>query len=188
MRLFIAVAADEEVKAAAAAAIARLRRVAGDYRWMDPHDMHTTLRFLGETPEASLPEIEALCAAAAAQTAPFEVVYGRVGAFDSLEDPRIVWIDLNEAIPSSREGIAPMERLANLLGRDEPRSYAAHLTLGRRRGSASPPEFIAALKAEPVLGLRRPVTKISLYAGRSAPAFARHAYEILFEADLSGAT
>lgn len=182
MRLFIAVAADEEVKAAAAAAIARLRRVAGDYRWMDPRDMHTTLRFLGETPEASLPEIEALCAAAAAQTAPFEIVYGRVGAFDSLEDPRVVMITVDEAVPSSDKRTAPMERLANLLGRDEPRPYSAHLTLGRRRGGASATEFLAALKAEPILGLRRPVTKISLYADRAIRL--AHAYEILLEADL----
>ena len=40
-------------------------------------------------------------------------------------------------------------------------------------------------EAETVLGLRRPVTKISLYASKPAPF--GHAYEILFEADLTGA-
>lgn len=178
MRLFIAVAADEEVKAAAAEAVARLRRAGGSFRWVDPRDMHTTLRWFGATEEERLPEIRALMERAAAATAPFEVTYGSVDAFDSHEEARVVWIGLSE-------GKEPMEKLAGLLLREEPRPYAPHLTLGRNRDDAAPPGFIAALKAEPVLSLRRPVTKISLYASKPAPF--GHAYEILFEAELTGA-
>lgn len=175
MRLFIAVPADDQVKAAAAAAVERLRRAGGDYRWVDPRDMHTTLRFLGETPEARLDEVSALMRDAASRTAPFELVYGGVGGFDSLDDPRVVWIGLEE-------GLGPLEKLAVLLGRDEPRPFSPHLTLGRRRREAVPPEFISALRAEPVLSLRRPVDRISLYASRPAPF--GHAYQILVDAPL----
>lgn len=177
MRLFIAVAADEEVKPAAAEAVARLRRAGGSFRWVDPRDMHTTLRWFGATPEERLPEIRELMERAAAATAPFEIVYGGVDAFDSHEEARVVWIGLSE-------GAGPMEKLAGLLGRDEPRPYSPHLTLGRNRDDVAPPAFIAALKAEPILALRRPVTKISLYASKPAPF--GHAYEILFEAELTG--
>ena len=176
MRLFIAAAADEEAKAAAAAVVARLRRAPGDYRWVDPRDMHVTLRFLGETPEEKLPEIEALMRRAAAASAPFELVYGGVGAFDSLADPRVIWVGLDA-------GLEPMRALGELLGRDEPRPFSPHLTLGRRRREPAPPEFLAALRAEPALALRRPVQKISLYASRPAPF--GHAYEILLEAPLT---
>ena len=178
MRLFIAVAADDEIKSAAAEAVARLRRAGGSFRWVDPRDMHTTLRWFGATPEERLPEIRELMLRAAAASAPFELVYGVVGAFDSPEDARVVWIGLSE-------GKEPMEKLSDLLGRDEPRPYSPHLTLGRNRDDAAPPGFVSALKAEPVLSLRRPVTKISLYASKPAPF--GHAYEILFEADLGGA-
>ncbi len=177
MRLFIAVAADEEIKSAAAEAVARLRRASESYRWVDPRDMHTTLRFIGEAPEERIPEMQALMAAAAAKTKPFELVYGGVGAFDSLEDPRVVWIGLSE-------GKEPLEKLSDLLGRDEPRPFAPHLTLGRRKGTTTTPGFFAALKAEPALSLRRPVTKISLYLGLPKPF--GHAYEILHETDLAG--
>lgn len=177
MRLFYAAAADEEVKAAAAEVVARLRRVPGHYRWVDPRDMHVTFRFLGETPEAKLPEVEALMRRAAAQSAPFELVYGGVGAFESLEDPRVVWVGLDE-------GAAAMEKIADLLGRDEERAFSPHLTLGRRKREPVPPEFLAALRAEPALALRRRVDRISLYASRPAPF--GHAYEILLEAELKG--
>jgi 2'-5' RNA ligase len=178
MRLFIAVAADEEAKAAAAAVVARLRRAPGDYRWVDPRDMHTTLRFFGETPEDKLPEIEALMRRAAAASAPFELVYGGIGAFESLDEPRVIWIGLDE-------GLEAMRALAEALGRDEPRAFSPHMTLGRRRREPAPHEFVAALRAEPALALRRPVEGISLYASRPAPF--GHAYEILLEARLGGA-
>lgn len=177
MRLFIAVPADDMVKAAAAAAVERLRRAGGDYRWVDPRDMHTTLRFLGETPEEKLSEIEALMRRAAAASRPFEIVFGGVGVFESQEDPRVVWIGLDQ-------GAAELEKLAGLLGRDEPRPFSPHLTLGRRRRPPAPPGFFAALRAEPVLALRRPVDRISLYA--STPASFGHAYSILSEAALGG--
>jgi 2'-5' RNA ligase len=176
MRLFCAVAADEDVKAAAAGVVARLRAAPGDYRWVDPRDMHVTLRFFGETDPARLPEIEALMRNAAASAAPFEISFGGVGAFESLEDPRVVWIGLDA-------GLEPLKTLADALGYNEPRPYSPHLTLGRRR-RASPPEFLAALKSEPALALKRPVDKISLYASRPAPF--GHAYEILAEAPFSG--
>ncbi len=175
MRLFYAVAADAEVRAAAAAVVSRLRRAPGDYRWVDPRDMHLTLRFLGETPEERLPEVEALMRRAAAAAAPFEIVLGGAGAFESPESPRVVWLGLDE-------GREPMERLADALGRDEERPFSPHLTLGRNRRTSAPPGFVAALRAVPPLGLRRRVDRISLYASRPAPF--GHAYEVLSEAAL----
>ena len=177
MRLFYAAAADEEAKTAAAAVVSRLRAAAGDYRWVDPRDMHMTLRFLGPSSEEDLPETEARMRRVAARSAPFEVVYGGVGAFDSLEDPRLVWIGLED-------GTEPMARIADLLGREEQRPFFPHMTLGRRRREPVPAEFLAALRSEKPLAMRRRVDKISLYASRPAPF--GHAYEILLEADLTG--
>ncbi|UPT74189.1 MAG: RNA 2',3'-cyclic phosphodiesterase [Elusimicrobiota bacterium] len=177
MRLFIAVAADEEVKAAAAEAVARLRRAGGSFRWVDPRDMHVTLRYFGPTPEEKLPEVIAIMKAAAAKTKPFELVYSAVSAFDTPQESRVVWLGVSE-------GKEPLEAAAALVGRDEPRPYTPHMTLGRNRQASAPPEFVAALAAEPVLELRRPVAKLSLYASKPAPF--GHAYEILEEADLTG--
>lgn len=175
MRLFIAVAADEEVRAEAAAAVARLKKAPGDFRWVDPRDMHVTLRYFGEQPESRLPEIEGLMRAAASKAKAFELVYGRAGAFDSVEQPRVVWIGVDE-------GTEALKAMADAVGRDEPRPYHPHLTIGRNRRESVAPEFVAALRAEPNWGLRRPVGRISLYASRPAPF--GHAYEILSEAEL----
>ncbi len=177
MRLFIAVPADEETRAEAAAVVARLRALPGDYRWVDPRDMHVTLRFLGETPEEKLPEVEALMRAAAAGAKPFELRLSGVGAFDALDAPRVVWLGVDE-------GKGPLETLAKAVLRDEPRPYSPHLTIGRNRREEFAAEFVAGLKAQPALSLRRPVTRIALYASKPAPF--GHTYEILSEAELTG--
>jgi 2'-5' RNA ligase len=177
MRLFFAVAADKETRAAAAAAVARLRVAAGEsYRWVDPRDMHVTLRYLGEATPEDQRAAEQRLREAAARHAPFELEYAGVGAFDSLADARVVWLGL-------ARGGEPLARLAQELGYDEPRPYAPHLTLGRRRRMPLP-AFAAALRAEPVLRLARSVGTISLWASR--PASFGHAYEIVAEAPLNG--
>jgi 2'-5' RNA ligase len=176
MRLFIAVAADEEVRAEAAAAVARLKKAPGDFRWVDPRDMHVTLRYFGEQPDSRLPEIEALMKEAAGKAKAFDIVYGRVGAFDSLEEPRVIWIGV-------KEGTEALKALSDAVGRDEPRPYHPHLTIGRNRREHVPPEFVSAMRAETDISLRHGVRKISLYASRPAPF--GHAYEILSEAELS---
>ena len=177
MRLFLAVAADSEVKAAAAGVVGRLRRAPGDYRWVDPRDTHVTLRFIGETPEDTLPEFEQLMRETAGKTTPFEIAFGCVDAFESIDDPRVVWIGIER-------GLEPLQALAERLGRDESRPFTPHLTLGRRRRATDPAAFARALREESTLGLRRPVSKISLYASR--PASFGHTYEILSEAALGG--
>ncbi len=177
MRLFLAVAADAEVKASAAAVVARLRQAPGDYRWVDPRDMHVTLRFYGETPESELPKIESLMREVAAKMAPFEIGYGPLGVFDAWEDIRVVWVGVDA-------GAELLSQLADKLGRSEPRPYNPHLTLGRRRRAIDPTAFQCALRDEPPMRLQRPVNKLSLYA--SKPASFGHTYEILSEAELAG--
>ncbi len=177
MRLFFAVAADGRVREAAAGLISRLRPAAGDCRWVDPRDMHVTLRFLGERAPESLPEAAARLRETARRSAPFELVFGALGAFDDLADPRVLWLGV-------REGRERLAELALALGYDEPRPYNPHLTLGRRRGAAAAAGLSAALRAEPALDLRRPVEDLCLYASRPAPF--GHAYEILERARLGG--
>lgn len=140
--------------------------------------MHVTLRFLGEKPERDLDAITDLMRRAAAAVAPFEIIFNEMGAFDSMEDPRVVWIGL--------QNCEPIGHLADLLQREETRPYIPHMTLGRRRGGASSGEFVSALKGLPALGVRQSVRAISLYASRPAPF--GHAYEVLFDVSLTGAS
>ncbi len=110
-----------------------LRTVAVDVSWVRPENFHLTLKFLGGTPTERIDSIQRALTRAVSGMEPFEVELSRVGAFPSPARARVVWV-----------GLSPERRLAQLAGRiedeleglgvaREERSFAAHITLGRRR-------------------------------------------------------
>jgi 2'-5' RNA ligase len=93
--------------------------------------LHFTLAFLGEQPEAD----QALAAGESLRTmGAFEVVLSGVGAFPSTMRPRVLWIGVTGG---AAEMIDAAERLHKaLLDRGftlEDRKFRPHLTLGRVR-------------------------------------------------------
>jgi len=161
-RLFIAVPVSDEVRRAAARLIAELRLSGADYKWVEPENLHLTLRFLGATPLERIPGIEAILRRAA-QRPRFEISFGAVGAFDSWDDPRVVWL-------SADEGAAELAALAKLLGAsEEGRPFSAHLTIGRRRSRSGLERLRAAANRAGLQGLRQAVEKVVLFESRLTP-------------------
>ncbi|MBI5240914.1 MAG: RNA 2',3'-cyclic phosphodiesterase [Elusimicrobia bacterium] len=160
-RLFIALPVDEAVRAAAARIISGLSRTGADYKWVEPQNLHLTLRFLGETPLERLPELGVLLETAARRPS-FELVFSGLGAFSSWDDPKVVWLGVGR-------GTRELAELAAALGAEEEgRPFAAHLTLGRRRsrrGLGGLREAAAAGAPE----LRQKAGRIVLFESRLTP-------------------
>lgn len=154
MRLFIGVPVSAEVKEAVAALIAKFKECGADVKWTDPENLHLTLRFLGETPEKSVPTIQETMLRAAAGKRRFEAAFGGAGSFGS----RVLWVGLCS-------GADRVSELAAALGPQE-REYAAHLTIGRVRGEGKLPDLSGAPKK---LG-RTLVDRIVLYESRLSSA------------------
>lgn len=157
-RLFIALPVDEAVRSAAAKLIVGLGRTGADYKWVEPRNLHVTLRFFGETLLERIPELEALLKAAARRP-PFELVFSGLGAFPSWEDPRVVWLGVSQ-------GGRELAELAAALGAgEEGRPFAAHLTLGRRRGRCGF-EGLRTAAAAGAPELRQQAGRIALFESR----------------------
>ena len=113
-------------------------------RFVQPDNMHLTLKFLGDVDDTRLPAICQAVAAVAQQHEPLELSLGSLGCFPNLNRPRVVWA----AVSSAEEGL---ERLAveldaslQALGFDrEARPFTAHLTLARIREGADPRQVAA---------------------------------------------
>ena len=110
-------------------------------RWVRSANLHLTLRFLGATPAAALPALEAAIGRTASGLAPFEARLAGAGAFPSPARPRAVFLRVTDGAASLgalADGLA-----AELAAGGWPpgeRPFEAHLTLARSDGvpGASP--------------------------------------------------
>jgi RNA 2',3'-cyclic 3'-phosphodiesterase len=101
-------------------------------RWAPIENQHVTLKFLGSTPQESVPEIEEVAASVAAGHAPAELSASGLGAFPSTRRARVLWAGLRDEaglLASLASELA--DSLAGLGYEPEKRSFTPHLTLAR---------------------------------------------------------
>lgn len=140
MRLFVAVDLDPPAREAVAGAIAALRRhpVIGSasVKWVEPRNLHLTLRFLGEV-EPGAAEAAAGALTPASPLPAFRTALGSFGAFPARGAPRVIWVGVREgaaALGALRDEVA--RRLLPLGYAPDAHAYRPHLTVGRVRRAA----------------------------------------------------
>ena len=101
-------------------------------RWVQPANMHLTLRFLGDTAVSRLPRLAQALDDLVTKHSSFQLQLNRVGCFPNPKRPRVIWIGVNGAeailLAIKRE---LDERLVPLGWATEDKPFHAHLTIGR---------------------------------------------------------
>jgi len=136
MRLFIAVDISETIATAIEDAQKQLRQAGADVAWVKPGNLHLTLKFLGDTPEARLNDVKAALDLVAPQHTAFDIRLYDLGCFPDRGAPRVIWAGVTDG----REQLAALaaaadKSLAELGFPRETRPFVAHLTLGRLRSA-----------------------------------------------------
>lgn len=141
MRLFIAIDLPAEVHLELEALQRDLKPVTDSARWVAPASIHLTLKFLGETAEPKLPEIDD--ALVGLSWKPFPVTVRGIGFFPGNRSPRVFWAGLEA---STMEGLAQQIdiRMERLGFEKEKRAFRPHLTLARARESRIEGSLVAA--------------------------------------------
>ena len=116
MRAFIAIELDQAARAALVRVLDAEQTRSRGLRWVAPHQLHVTLKFLGDIDESRLPEIERIMCAASAAVAPFRLMLGRVGCFPSTRDPRVLWIAADDPHGNCARWLAPADEGLIALG------------------------------------------------------------------------
>lgn len=187
-RLFIAIHLPDEVRSRLAEAQRALqsRTSRGVVRWTPVEQMHLTLRFLGDVPEESVPDVIEALYRATLTTASFELSATGLGCFPDLRRPRVLWAGVSgdlDRLHALQELVAT-ETAA--WGQREDRAFHAHLTLGRfKDGAGREASRLGAELAEEAhhdFGRWR-VSEVTLMRSELSPAGARHS--VLAEAALS---
>ncbi len=141
MRLFIAIELPPDIREALSELQRDLKPVTNSARWVAPEAVHLTLKFLGETPEPRIPEIDE--ALVGLSWKPFPVTVRGVGFFPGNRSPRVCWAGLEA---STMEGLAQQIdiRMERLGFEKEKRVFRPHLTLARARDMRIDASLVAA--------------------------------------------
>jgi 2'-5' RNA ligase len=130
----VAVEVDRVVRQRAGELVERLARLTDDVRWVEPENMHFTLKFLGNVRAHDTVELCEAVADAVCDLQPFDLEVQGLGAFPKLDRPRTIWIGTADGDESLSEVFQRVEDAVVELGyRHEPRRFTAHLTIGRVR-------------------------------------------------------
>ncbi|MDX1650152.1 MAG: RNA 2',3'-cyclic phosphodiesterase [Myxococcota bacterium] len=140
VRAFFALEPGEAVRAACAEVAGRLRRAphGEGVRWVRPEGYHVTLRFLGNVPTETVPELARAVGEAVADVAPFALAPGAARVFPSPRRPRVVVLELEPQAPLAELARRVEEAVVDAGLPPERRAFRAHLTLGRVRGRRVP--------------------------------------------------
>ena len=143
MRLFVALDLPEPVRTALAELIASLKPKSKGARWVQPENLHITLKFIGHVKNEKLSPIQSALSSIHT-TQPVEIHFRGMGFFPNEHRPRAFWCGI-AAPPNLAELAADIDRaLAPLAIEAETRPFTPHLTLARFKSDEGVHEIVRA--------------------------------------------
>jgi 2'-5' RNA ligase len=136
-RTFVCLELPEAIRVQAARLQGRFASLGDKIRWVNPGNLHLTLRFLGEI---SRSQVQTVCLAvrcAAASVDAFPVHFSETGWFPSPRRPRAFWVGVADAPELVGLHEAVERELFSAGFPKEVRPFSPHLTLGRVRADRS---------------------------------------------------
>lgn len=134
LRCFVAIKLDHGVMERVAALLRELKKTQADFKWVEPHNLHFTLRFLGTVEEAALVSLRTGLRSAVQGTPQFNVEIAGIGGFPSRNNPRVLWAGVSVGADSMKRLAEAVENEVVRLGfKPEDKGFSPHLTLGRIR-------------------------------------------------------
>ena len=146
-RTFIALGMDESLQSFLGEIIHHAEQDLPDLRWVNPAGIHLTLAFLGELTDEQLAAAIQASEVAAQKATPFVYRLKGLGVFGSLQQPRVIWMGVEDQ-PSGQIQGSPLQRLHSILTKElelrsfevDKRPFSPHLTLARVKQRLSPYE------------------------------------------------
>ncbi|MBN1162078.1 MAG: RNA 2',3'-cyclic phosphodiesterase [Dehalococcoidales bacterium] len=144
IRSFIAVELPVELKQALSRLQAKMKSASAPVKWVEPGNIHLTLKFLGDINVEITGRIAAALEDATRGEHPFDIGVSGLGAFPGLKNARVVWVGLTRELEKLEQLQKRIEAGLTPLGfPPEGRPFTPHLTIGRVRDYARPDDRLA---------------------------------------------
>ena len=134
MRTFIAIELPPEARDEIVSLQATLKKAGADVKWVEPENIHLSLRFIGDAGPDKAEEIKKQLAGTAAGSKAFEFTMKGIGAFPDLSFPKVIWAGVDRGAAESARLAENLEVKLRAIGiAGEERKFHPHITLGRVR-------------------------------------------------------
>jgi len=132
MRIFISVELPDSVKEKTAELIKELKGIETDIKWVDPKNLHITLKFLGWIEEKQFDNLTALATSAVSGSGSFKAIFRDLGTFPEGKSPRVVWVGAVEGGDKLCILAKVLEEKLSKAGfKAEEKTFKPHITIGR---------------------------------------------------------
>ncbi|MFA6216356.1 MAG: RNA 2',3'-cyclic phosphodiesterase [Candidatus Omnitrophota bacterium] len=136
MRAFIAIEIPQEIKGFLAALQKGLRRSNADISWVKPHNIHVTMRFLGEIELLQQNAITKILDTVSKRHSSFKLRLSSLGAFPNAKSPRVIWVGIDLGTEQLQKIAGELETALQGSGfSPEERPFTSHMTIGRTKSS-----------------------------------------------------
>jgi 2'-5' RNA ligase len=170
MRLFVAVEFSDQVRSALAKVQASLAPECDGVRWIPSHQLHLTVKFLGDVPDRDVNRVAEAVARAAAKSVPCDLEIAGCGCFPPRGQVRIVWAGGSEKTGALTRCVEAVEGELEALGfPKERRRFSAHVTIGRVREDRSGGRIRSTVEAHTFPSLEQEVSSITLMSSVLSP-------------------
>ena len=140
IRAFIAIELSEEIKLFIAQLQDQLKtKNRAPVKWVEPENIHLTLKFLGNIKAAVTSDIIRAMEGAARGIPPLHLNIDKLGAFPDIQRVQIVWVGLTGELDKLKKLQSRIDKALVGLGfPGEKRPFSPHLTVARFRDRATP--------------------------------------------------
>lgn len=170
MRLFLALHLSEDIKKTALKTIETLKLTRANVSWLEPEKMHITLKFLGDTDKSRVKGILPLLTEVAEAVKVYKITTGKLGAFPSKEDPKVVWIGLSAGIVETIDLSKNIDQaLFKAAFKREEKPFNPHITIGRVKGGVNHNKLAATLSTTIIPPIEQQITGFTLVKSELRP-------------------
>ena len=145
MRAFLAVDLDEKLKDEVIKVQKRIKDANAQLKFVEPENLHFTLKFLGEVSDSKLEDIKVMIENKINEYKPFKLSIKETGFFPHSGYIRVIWLGVEDP-----ETYSQMQMDLDIefikLGFKKEKSYIPHLTIARVKGAKNKETLISLIK------------------------------------------
>ena len=110
-------------------------------KWVNPENIHLTLKFLGGIAENKIPSIINVLNFVSGKQVNFDLTLGKLGSFPNWRKARIIWVGIEKSEKLNDLAKTLDMRFLSLGFPQETRPFSPHITLGRVKENLNQKEY-----------------------------------------------